>query len=64
MSRVTQNKILSVFNDFSHPGGPFFPPRSIRSFSKKAMGIMFPEGKQGRKVTHTVFRAFHPFYWG
>lgn len=27
MSKVTQNKIINTFNDFSHPGGPFFAPR-------------------------------------
>ena len=30
MSRVTQNKTLNMLNNFSHPGGPYFPPRELR----------------------------------
>ena len=63
MSKVTQNKILNCFNDFSHPGGPYFPPRQVRSFAIKVMGIMFPEGKKARKLVHNFFRLLHPYYW-
>ena len=30
ISRVTQNKTLNMLNNFSHPGGPYFPPRELR----------------------------------
>jgi hypothetical protein len=63
MSKVTQNKVINTFNDFSHPGGPFFAPRQLRHFALKAMGAMFPEGKEARKLIHNVFRLMHPYYW-
>ncbi|CDW79661.1 UNKNOWN [Stylonychia lemnae] len=63
MSKVTQNKILNTFNDFSHPGGPYFSPRLIRQYSIKVMSIMFPEGKKARKLVHSFFRLLHPYYW-
>ena len=63
MSKVTQNKILNTFNDFSHPGGPYFPPRKVRQYAIKAMSIMFPEGKKARKLVHNFFRLLHPYYW-
>jgi hypothetical protein len=63
MSKVTQNKVLNSFNEFSHPGGPYFSPRNVRQFALKAMGIMFPEGRKARKLVHSVFRVMHPFHW-
>mmetsp|Transcript_12896 Transcript_12896/g.12786 ORF Transcript_12896/g.12786 Transcript_12896/m.12786 type:complete len:135 (+) Transcript_12896:928-1332(+) len=63
MSRSTQNKILTTFVEFSHPGGPFFSPREVRQLSVKAMSLMFPEGRKGRKIIHSLFRVMHPFYW-
>eukprot|EP00347_Sterkiella_histriomuscorum_P013204 403365609 len=63
MSKVTQNKILNCFNDFSHPGGPYFPPRQVRQYAIKVMSVMFPEGKKARKLVHNFFRLLHPYYW-
>lgn len=63
MSKVTQNKILNCFNDFSHPGGPYFPPRHIRQLALKVVNVMFPEGKKARKLVHNFFRLLHPYYW-
>jgi hypothetical protein len=61
MSMVTHNKILNLLNSFSHPGGPYFPPRKLRTVCKRIAFEMFPEGRIYRWLTHTVFSLMHPF---
>jgi len=63
MSKVTQNKVINFFNEFAHPGGPYFAPRNLRQTSIKVMNVMFPEGKEARRVVHSAFRLLHPYYW-
>ena len=62
MSKVTQNKILNMLNNFSHPGGPYFPPRELRQVALKASQDLFPEGCNERMLAHQIFRILHPWY--
>uniref|UniRef100_A0A7S3N108 Uncharacterized protein n=1 Tax=Strombidium inclinatum TaxID=197538 RepID=A0A7S3N108_9SPIT len=62
MSKTTQNKLLNLLNQFSHPGGPFFPPRELRQIALQASGELFPEGQSERMLTHNIFRVVHPWY--
>jgi len=65
MSKVSENRIMNTLTEFTHPGGPYFPTRTVRQLSNKVMTALFPSrpAKRARKLVHSFFRLLHPYYW-
>lgn len=41
-------------------GGPYYPPRSVRSAALEVLDALFPMGRRSRRLVRLVFRVLHP----
>eukprot|EP01112_Ceratiomyxa_fruticulosa_P019010 TRINITY_DN6154_c0_g1_i2.p1 TRINITY_DN6154_c0_g1~~TRINITY_DN6154_c0_g1_i2.p1 ORF type:complete len:476 (-),score=54.73 TRINITY_DN6154_c0_g1_i2:139-1566(-) len=62
MSDPTRVKLQHVLYSYSSPGGPFYPPRSVRHAARWSLDQLFPQGKLGRTTISLLFRLLHPYY--
>uniref|UniRef100_A0A6B2L8L7 Uncharacterized protein n=1 Tax=Arcella intermedia TaxID=1963864 RepID=A0A6B2L8L7_9EUKA len=66
----TKINLRTVLLDYSTPGLPYYPTRKMRDQAKKAIDLLFPEGKITRQATNWFFRFLSPvdllrswWYW-
>lgn len=55
-------RIQVTLNRLSTPGGPFFPPSSVRQVARKTNDQLYPDNLWIHKYIHYLFRFFHPYY--
>ena len=46
----------------SQPGGPYYPPASVRKAAFKCLNSLFPQGKFLRTIFASAFRLSYPYY--
>lgn len=59
---TTQVKLQTLLYDYTSPGGPAYPPRSVRHAATESLDALFPTGKLPRRYIHLFFRLLHPYY--
>jgi len=59
---TTQVKLQTLLYDYTSPGGPLYPPRSVRHAATESLDALFPRGKVPRRYIHLFFRLLHPYY--
>ncbi|GAQ79483.1 hypothetical protein KFL_000310330 [Klebsormidium nitens] len=60
---TSQIRLQSALYSMTSPGGPLYPPRSVRHASTKTLDTLFPVGKEFRQIISLAFRLLHPYYW-
>merc|ERR1712137_1003982 len=51
--------LFTTLQTFSNPGGPLFPPQSVRIAATETLGDCFPQGKWIRTGIKYGFRLLH-----
>eukprot|EP00026_Physarum_polycephalum_P002694 Phypoly_transcript_02702.p1 GENE.Phypoly_transcript_02702~~Phypoly_transcript_02702.p1 ORF type:complete len:693 (+),score=81.12 Phypoly_transcript_02702:95-2080(+) len=62
LTDTTQVKLQTLLYDYTSPGGPSYPPRSVRHAATESLDALFPTGRLPRRYIHLFFRLLHPYY--
>ena len=62
MAMATSLQLESVIYNFTVPGSPLYPPRSVRNAAQQTQQYLYPRGSLVRAVIYVAFRLLHPYY--
>eukprot|EP00898_Chlorokybus_atmophyticus_P006510 jgi/Chlat1/6860/Chrsp51S06569 len=60
---TTSLRLQAALYGLSTPGGPLYPPRSVRHAARFSLNALYPAGRRSRQLVSMVFRLLHPYYW-
>ena len=56
-------RLQAVLYSLGSPGGPMYPPRSVRQAARRVMDALFPRGRVARRAVNLCFRLLNPYRW-
>ncbi|GBG88166.1 hypothetical protein CBR_g46654 [Chara braunii] len=59
----TSIRLQAALYAMTSPGGPHFPPRSVRHAAFRTLDCLYPVGRRFRHLISLGFRLLHPYYW-
>mmetsp|Transcript_34228 Transcript_34228/g.75951 ORF Transcript_34228/g.75951 Transcript_34228/m.75951 type:complete len:538 (-) Transcript_34228:177-1790(-) len=63
LGNITKLRLQSELYSLASPGGPHYPPKTVRKAALITLDRLFPLGKGTRRVVRTIFRLLHPTDW-
>lgn len=62
MTSATSLRLESAIYNYTMPGSPLYPPRSVRNAAQQTAQFLYPRGIVVRAVIFVFFRMLHPIY--
>jgi hypothetical protein len=62
MTSATSLRLESAVYNYTIPGSPLYPPRSVRNAAQQTAPLLYPRGIVARAVIYVFFRMLHPVY--
>jgi hypothetical protein len=62
MTSATSLRLESAVYNFTMPGSPLYPPRSVRNAAQQTAPLLYPRGIVARAVIFVFFSMIHPVY--
>lgn len=63
MGKVSKARLQSTIHSLTSPGGPRYPPRSVRHAAIHTLDVLYPQGRHARRMVIYISRLMHPLFW-
>lgn len=63
VAKVSKARLQSTIHSLTSPGGPRYPPRSVRHAAIHTLDVLYPQGRHARRMVIYLSRLMHPLFW-